>query len=179
MNGTSRGRRRTLQVTFGFMLALVAMFAAGSAGAQGQPPSGHLLKVKEPRCVPGECICRGRADVRARLNENGPTPSDLRRGVRCIAADFDGNGAVDYALPGAEGLATVILSTRGSGFLRAITLDAGGIIHLYPPRATPGPDGEPATKLPGLFVSSVGQSHVAFLWDGQRFARTLVRARAR
>jgi hypothetical protein len=161
------------------MLALVTLASAGAADGQGQGPTGHRLAVRQRTCVPGECICTGRADVRARLNETGPTASELRRGVRCIAADFDGNGAVDYALPGGEGLVTVILSTPGRGFLRTIRLDAGGMVHLYAPRSAPGRDGEPPAKLHGLYVPWVGRSHAVFLWDGNGFARTVMRAGAR
>jgi hypothetical protein len=129
--------------------------------------------------VPGECICTGRADVRARLNETGPTANELRRGVRCIAADFDSNGVVDYALPGGEGLVTVILSRPDGSLLRAVRLDAGGMIHLYAPRSLPGREGEPAAKLHGLYVPWVGQSHAVFLWGGDGFARTVMRPDAR
>jgi hypothetical protein len=139
----------------------------------GASNQGHSIAVRQRTCARGECICSGRADLRARLNEYGPTPRDLRRGLRCIVADFDGNGAVDYALPGTEGSVTVILSTRRGDFLRAEWLDASGIIHLYNPRDQAGPNGEP--RLHGLFVPWVGQSHAMFLWNGAGFARTLFR----
>jgi hypothetical protein len=162
-----------------FTLALVTLAFAGAADGQGQGPTGHRLTVRQRTCVPGECICTGQADARARLNETGPTANEVRRGVRCIAADFDGNGAVDYALPGGEGLVTVILSTPGGGFLRAVRLEAGGMVHLYAPRSARGRNGEPPARLPGLFAPWVGQSHVVLLWDGDGFARTVVRAAAK
>ncbi|HEV8355141.1 MAG TPA: hypothetical protein VGQ17_00060 [Gemmatimonadales bacterium] len=149
-------------------------------GTRGSEPAGeHRLGVEDPGCIPGECICRGRVDLRARLNETGPGPEELADGVRCIVADYDGNGANDYALPGAEGTATVILSKPDGGFLKAIRLDAGGLIHLYRPRAKPGPGGEPASLLHGLFVPWVGSEHAVFLWTGEGFARTLFPAKPR
>jgi hypothetical protein len=179
MTGRREAAAFSPQARAACILALVTTSLAGASYAHTQQPQGHHLAVRRPGCVPGECICTGQADVRARLNENGPRPSELRRGVRCIVADFDGNGAVDHALPGGEGIATVILSTRGGGFLKAVTVDAAGMIHLYSPRATPGPHGEPPSKLPGLFVPWVGRSHAVFLWNGEGFARTLFRPRNR
>jgi hypothetical protein len=167
-----------LQGRVAFILVLVTVTLGGAASAQGQRPTGHRLTVRQRTCVPGECICTGRADARGRLSETGPTANELRRGSRCIAADFDGNGAVDYALPGGEGFVTVILSRPGGGFLRAVRLDAGGMIYLYAPRSAAGREGEPPAKLHGLYVPSVGQGDAVFLWDGDGFARTVFRARA-
>src|ERR1043166_8326936 len=105
-------------------LALLAGVAPAFAQTARERAGEHQLAVKAPGCVPGECICRGRVDPRARLNETGPGPEELADGVRCIVADYDGNGANDYALGGAEGTATVILSKADGGFLKAIRLDA-------------------------------------------------------
>ena len=162
-------------------LALIALTGAAPAFAQTprERAGEHQLAVKDAKCVPGVCTCRGRVDPRARLNETGPGPEQLADGVRCVVADYDGNGANDYALGGAEGSATVILSKRDGGFLKAIRLDAGGRMQLYRPRAKPGTRGEPASVLPGLFVPWVGQEHVVFLWTGEGFAPTRFPAKPR
>jgi hypothetical protein len=100
----------------------------------------------------------------------------LASGVPCIVADFDGNGANDYALPGAEGLATVVLM-RKMGFKRAVLLDAGGVLEFYEPRMSVGLHGEPASRRPGLWVRHVGQNHAVFVWRDGRFVRILFPAR--
>ena len=138
----------------------------------------HRITIDEPKCVPGDCVCRGTVDARAKLNETGPSEQQLSDGLRCVVADFDGNGSHDYALPGGEGLEIIILSTANGGFLRAVTIDAGGMVSLYPPREARGPDGEPPSKLPGLFVPNVGLDHAVFLWNGTTFARYLFRPSA-
>ena len=163
----------------GLALALLIGVAPAFAQTPRERAGEHQLAVEDPGCIPGECICRGRVDLRARLNETGPGPEELAVGVRCVVADYDGNGANDYALGGAEGTATVILSKSDGGFLKAIRLDAGGLMRLYRPRPKPGPHGEPASLLPGLFVPWVGQEHVVFLWTGEGFARTRFPAKPR
>lgn len=150
--------------------------AAVSARGESTISHEHRIMVDEPKCVPGVCVCRGHVDDRARLNETGPSPEQLGEGLRCIVADFDGNGANDHALPGGEGLEIVILSTANGGFLRAVTIDAGGMASLYPPRETHGPDGEPPSKYPGLLVPNIGLDHAVFLWNGTTFMRYLFRA---
>ena len=91
-----------------------------------------------------------------------PETQWLTIGVRCIVADYDGNGANDYALSGAEGSATVILSKPDGGFLKAVRLDAGGLLSLYRPRAIPGP---------GLERANAGETPAAWASPADRAAR--------
>lgn len=145
-----------------------------SSGTQKKSDSNnqYIIRVIKPECIPGECICSGRVSPDVRLNETGPGDEELERGVPCIAADFDGNGFTDFAIPGAEGMANVIMN-NATGFWRAARIDAGGLLELYPPRLTKGKQGEPISKNHGILVRWVGQNHAVFTWDGEEFSRTL------
>lgn len=136
----------------------------------------HTLNVRNPKCIPGNCICFGEVDSSARLNETGPSPSELKKGVRCVVADFDGDGIVDYAIPGAEGSANIFLIGRKDS-KTVVRIDAGGVLELYPPRKTKGPNGEPISEQYGLLVRWVGQDHVVFVWNGQDFRKEKFPAR--
>ena len=151
-----------------------------SSGAQKKSDSNiqYIIRVIKPGCVPGECICSGRVSPDVGLDETGPRDEELERGVRCIAADFDGNGFTDFAIPGGEGMANVIMS-NAAGFWRAARIDAGGVLELYPPRFIKGKQGEPISKNHGLLVRWVGQNHAVFTWDGEEFSRTLFPASQR
>jgi Domain of unknown function (DUF4440) len=109
------------------------------------------------------------------MNEIGPRPEELERGVRCLAADFDGNGAVDFAIPGAEGRATILMNDE-AGLDHAVQIDAGGLMELYQPRASVGPLGEPVSRNHGILVRWVGQDHAVFVWSGKGFDRKLFSA---
>jgi hypothetical protein len=126
--------------------------------------------LKDPSCPANNCICIGNNGVyyRGRLNETGPNPSELKKGVRCVAADFDGNGIVDYAIPGAEGSANIFLMDQKDP-KAVVRIDAGGVLELYQPRKTKGPEGEPISEHYGLLVRWVGQDNVVFIWNGRDF----------
>ena len=162
-----------------FLLVLILGVASGadikpdarSADSEVAKES-NKIKLKEPQCVPGECICYGSPNPELRLNETGPSPEEMQEGVRCIAADFDGNGFIDFALPGSEGIVNVSMN-NGNGFFQAARIDAGGLLELYAPRESVGEHGEPKTKYHGLMVRWVGQNHAVFLWHNEEFNRIL------
>ena len=181
VSSNSVGYRRIVMKAFALTsisLLLIPGFVFGagrensSETQKADSNSQYMVRVNKPECVPGECICSGRVSPAARLNETGPGVEDLERGVPCIAADFDGNGFTDFAIPGAEGTANVIMS-NAAGFWRASRIDAGGVLELYPPRFTKGKQGEPISKNHGLLVRWVGQSHAVFTWGDEEFSRTL------
>ncbi len=146
------------------------------AAAQTLPTIDNVaMRLKNSRCVPGKCLCAGSFKPETWLQWHGPRPRELTSGVACIVADFDGNGANDYALPGGEGLATVVFMAK-SGFKKAVLLDAGGVLELYKPRKSTGPQGELASGQPGLLVRHVGSNHIIFLWRNNGFDRILIPA---
>lgn len=145
----------------GLIIALLPHFSVMADG-------NHILNVKNPKCIPGNCICFGEVNSSDRLNETGPNPSELKKGVRCVVADFDGNGIVDYAISGAEGSANIFLMNQTDS-KAVVRIDAGGVLELYPPRKTKGPDGEPISEHNGLLVRWVGQDNVVFIWNGRYF----------
>ena len=176
--------RKTYLIGMSFIPIYMVVFVAGCTSKSNAVSKAKLevvsepdltkrysIGLAEPECVPGECVCSGEVSPEVRLNETGPRPEDLQEGVPCIAADFDGNGTIDYALPGAEGMANVILNDK-EGLWRAIRIDASGVLELYTPRDLVGEHGEPKSKNYGLFVRWVGQNHAVFLWDGEGFTRT-------
>ena len=132
----------------------------------------HGLRLKGPQRIPGKCVCTGEIGPEARFNETGPRPDELLEGVDCIAADFDGNGWVDYAIPGAEGIANIILNGP-DGSWKVVRIDVAGMLELYPSRGEAGDHGEPVAKNPGLLVRWVGQHHAVFVWRGDTFVRLL------
>lgn len=168
--------RQTLFGLPGLIFSLCAqalIFGTSIAAAQTLPVVDNAtIRLKNSACVPGKCVCAGSFKPETWLQWHGPRPAHLASGVACIVADFDGNGANDYALTGAEGLATVVLMGK-AGFERAALLDAGGVIELYGPRSSAGAKGEPASRLPGILVRHVGQNHAVFLWREDRFVRIL------
>lgn len=131
------------------------------------------LRLRDQGCAPGKCVCLGSVPEVGPLEESGIRVEDLLRGIECLAADFDGNGQLDFAIPGGEGLAVVIMSGPG-GHRAPIPLDASGVLRLYQPRREVGPNGEPASPNPGLWVPWVGQQHLFFVWDGKTFDRILL-----
>lgn len=146
------------------------------AAAQTLPAVDNVtIRLKNSACVPGKCLCAGSFKPETWLQWHGPRPRELASGVTCIVADFDGNGTNDHALPGGEGLATVVFMGK-SGFKKAVLLDAGGILELYKPRKSIGPNGEPANRRPGLRVRHVGSNHIIFLWRNNGFARISIPA---
>jgi len=150
--------------------------SATRAAAQTLPAVDDVtIRLKNSTCVPGKCLCAGTFKPETWLQWHGPRPGELASGVACIVADFDGNGANDYALPGGEGLATVAFMGT-SGFKKAVLLDAGGILELYKPRKSIGPQGEPASSQPGLLVRHVGSNHIIFLWRNNGFDRISIPA---
>lgn len=161
---------RTLAI--GFCVLLLAFLAPRlDAGAETLPPLDTVtIRLADPACAPGKCLCRGSFEPDTWQQWYGPHPAELAEGIACLVADFDGNGADDYALPGAEGMLTVVLF-GAAGFRQAVLLDAGGLAELYPPRATAGEAGEPPALRPGLLIRHVGQNHNVYLWQDDRFAK--------
>jgi hypothetical protein len=154
------------------MLLAAAPWPSADAQAIREPVRVELA---DPPCAPGVCRCRGRIEAAGALVAHGVDARALERGVRCVAADLDGDGTTDFALHGGEGLA-VIVRSPGGGAQEAVVIDAGGVIEPYAPRAAAGPHGEPAAAIHGLLVRWVGQHHAIFLWDGRQFVRTLLPA---
>lgn len=162
---------------WGFFRCALALLFVGSctavAAAQTLPGVDEVkIRLKDPACIPDRCVCVGSFKPETWLQWHGPRPAELASGVPCIVADFDGNGANDYALPGAEGLATVVLMAK-AGFKRVLLLDAGGVLEFYGPRKSVGPQGEPASRRPGLLVRNVGRNHAVFVWRDDWFVRIL------
>ncbi len=152
-------------------LVLVLGLSFSNAAARTLPPVDAVdIRLGSPACVPGDCLCAGSFEPEAWLQWHGPRPAELASGIACIVADFDGNGANDYALPGAEGLATVVLMGE-AGLKEVVLLDAAGGLELYEPRDSVGPRGEPASTRHGLLVRHVGPNHVVFLWQDAGFVR--------
>ena len=163
-------------VLFLCALVLILGLSAVRAAAQTLPAVDDIaIRLKNSACVPGKCVCAGSFKPETWLQWHGPRPRKLASGVACIAADFDGNGTNDYALPGGEGLATVVFMSE-PGFKKAVLLDAGGVLELYKPRKSTGPHGEPASGRPGLLVRHVGSNHIIFLWRNNGFARISIPA---
>ena len=159
-----------------FVLGAMALILGSSASSSADPElpavDGVSIGLNNAACVPGECICAGSFEPATWLQWHGPRPAELAGGVPCIVADFDGNGVDDFALPGGEGLATVVMMAK-AGLRQAVLLDAGGVLVLYTPRKSAGPNGEPVSRRPGLLVRNVGRNHAVFLWRDGGFARIL------
>ena len=150
------------------LIASVALLLAAEASLPDI--EAVTMRLAEPSCAPGECVCAGSFEPDTWLQWHGPQPGDLEKAVACIAADFDGDGIVDHAIPGGEGLATIVLGAD-QGPPRVVLLDAGGILEPYERREEPGPHGEPASDHPGILVRHVGPDHVVFLWVDGSFQR--------
>lgn len=88
----------------------------------------------------------------------------------CLKSDFDGNGTSDYVAPLGEGWIKVFMN-YGSDSERTIDIDAGGVAELYEPRDEVGENGEPIVENPSILVRWVGQVHVVFTWDGEKFKK--------
>lgn len=134
------------------------------------------ISVADSACAPGACVCVGELERHAGLAAIGVDSGSPAEWRDCVVADFDGDGRLDYAVPGAEGYAAVMLAV-GGGHLRIFPLDAGGVLEPYPPRDAEGEDGGPAVEHWSLLVRWVGQSHVVFTWNGEGFERILYPAR--
>ncbi len=168
------------KVYYGAILLVLILGVTSGAGRKSDASSpesevskgSNKIRLKDPQCVPGDCICYGSPIPELRLNETGPRLEELQEGVRCIAADFDGNGFADFALPGSEGIVNVSMNNDG-GFFRAERIDAGGVLELYSPRDSVGEHGEPVSKYHGLMVRWVGQNHAVFIWNNGGFNRIL------
>ena len=148
-------------------LAFSVVFTVIAAGFA----SSQSVQLDDETCVPGECRCRGDLpqDI-VDTDEGRPAARRLREGVECIVADFDGNELPDFAIPTWEGHATVLMThTRGS--VTAIEIDAGGVMDLYSPRDSPGPNGEPRSAHHAILVRWVGQCHAVFIWETNGFKR--------
>jgi hypothetical protein len=172
MNESIPSARTRSIFLFALTLGFLGIAAAVPVGAWQLRSATTKLTVKNPQCVPGQCVCSGAIDASARLNELGILASMLKRGIRCIVADFDGNGVPDYAIPGAEGSAAIILMSANR-VARVAVIDAGGLLELYPPRNEPGDRGEPVSRNYALLVRWVGRQHAVFLWNGDGFTRAL------
>lgn len=91
---------------------------------------------------------------------------DLVRGVPCVAADFDGNGSLDFALQGfgtgvrPERVLRVLFYERDE-VVRTLDIPGAGF-ELYLARPEEGEFGEPASKLDGLVRWGEGGS--TFVW---------------
>lgn len=149
---------------------------ARSITALADAPRSDDFRVKDPRCVPGRCVCFPTRSAAASLKNAGISSTIPRTGVDCVVADFDGNGAMDYAIPLGEGEASVLLYDR-RGLLKEVRLDAEGVLEPYAPRRTRGANGEPASENYSLLVRWVGQTHVVFVWNGSGFERRRFPAR--
>ena len=157
-----------------FLLSIVLLWRLSPVAAQDLGEPRHLELV-DSTCAPGPCQCRGVIDSTGSLAAIGIDYKSLLAGQPCLAADFDGDRSIDVALAGGEGYAALIRRPP-SGSPEAYIFDAGGVLELYQPRAARGPHGEPPSASHGLLVRWVGQSHVIFLWNGARLARTLLPA---
>ncbi len=132
--------------------------------------AGRVAAV-DSACAPGSCVCVGELEHDTRLEAIGVESGSFER-LDCVVADFDGDGRLDYAVPGGEGFAAVMLDL-GDGQLRIFPIDAGGVLEPYPPRDAGGEDGGPAVDHWSLLVRWVGQSHAVFTWNGEGFERIL------
>jgi hypothetical protein len=130
------------------------------------------VMIDDSDCVPGECVCRGTAERSSGLWRVGLDAPQLSAGIHCVVADFDGNGHVDFAMLGGEGMLGVAMYGVG-GATAGVEVDAAGYPGLYQPREAQGPNGEPPSNVYGIFVPNVGRNHAVFPWVGDTFVRSL------
>lgn len=151
--------------------ATVAAVACGSpestAEFSTEPVNTGVVGAPEESLL----LCRGEL-AGVGLAEAGLDASELANGVRCVAADFDGNGSRDFVLYGdslPENRARVFLAafTDGDRVTRHFVFSHPGVADLvrYAPTGEEGPFGEPASAMPGLVQWGEGGSTFVFLFD--------------
>lgn len=87
----------------------------------GKIATGASLEAKD--CKDGACTCAGAVDEKVR-EELGRTAGQLEKGVACQAADFDGNGKLDFVVDVGEGVAVVLFNGE-KGVEKTLSLNVG------------------------------------------------------
>jgi hypothetical protein len=123
-----------------------------------------------------EGICQGRLPVGTDLGDIGVDARTLAHGVECVAADFNGDGFLDFAIFGTLVSRPPVVPVRR---IRVLLFKENRVIlnqlldgeyeklDLYGPTTTKGPFGEPATALPGLVKWGEGGGTEIFLYDSR------------
>jgi hypothetical protein len=86
------------------IIALFASLLASSSYAIEKNESNIQIRGKSPAeelATPNAKICQGSVPSNVDLHSIGLSAEDLKKGVSCVAKDFDGNGYLDFVLYGA------------------------------------------------------------------------------
>ena len=113
----------------------------------------------------------GTIGVDVKLQDIGLSSEALRKGVECVAGDFDGNGSVDFALYQEEGKSSNVLFYIAA---KVIFFDSKGVrrvsilknppTNLWP-KGTEGPCFRNPNKTDGLMVYGDGELDRTLLFD--------------
>ena len=128
-------------------------------------------------------ICSGTLNDPTILNMIGLKDADLKKGTKCIAGDFDGNGYLDFALYGrsiyespvidrSEALGVIFF--QGSNIIKTQVLKDQHFSspELYPATTKKGPFEEPISKNAGIVEWGEGGTTVICLYNSGRAEMT-------
>ncbi len=110
----------------------------------------------------GPMDCKGSTGKKAKLSEIGLSAENLKNGITCVAADFDGNGYIDFLLTGsispgekypAKFLA--VLYNKNTIVKQHIFSSSGiRVPSVYRARRFPSARGHPRSKTDGILSSN-------------------------
>lgn len=154
------------------LVPLLLSLAGIAQSSRAQNASPIDVDSKQSNFVGPLQMCWRNREGKVPLSDIGISDTDLIRGIRCVAGDFDGNGYVDFGFQGRTTFNNmevpafkVLLYFQDTVIFSEVI--QGSDVFLYPATDQIGEFGEPMTKTDGLVIWGEGGSTIIYLFEPQ------------